>query len=84
MKKVLTRLMLIVLTLCVLGFGFSSEAYAHGTNGTSITCSVDQILKFNGTDWVCANDGSAAEVATLQSQVAALEAKLTHLTVSGN
>ncbi|NJN83802.1 MAG: hypothetical protein HC802_17030 [Caldilineaceae bacterium] len=49
-------------------------------NGLPQSCATNQIIRWNGTNWVCTVDQSAA----LEARVAALEALLTHVSRSGN
>lgn len=52
---------------------------ADNSLGT-LSCTTDQIAKFNGTNWVCADDQSAA----LEARVVALENLLTHVSRDGD
>ncbi len=57
-----------------------AEANDDDTLG-DLSCSMDQIAKWDGSQWVCA---SAPDVTALEARVAALEAKLAAVTVSGD
>lgn len=74
-KKLFTRMAFVVLVLPVLMAGLSTEASAAQTLG-QLSCTIDQIAKYDGSNWGCSDDGSAAQVAALEAQVAALVAQV--------